>query len=256
MDGIQADALRYFRGNLDVCHGIFSRMGGISPAPFAGLNVGGTVGDDTVNVRRNHTLMYAALGVDGARAVTTWLVHSADVVAVDAPVTDRSWVARADGMITRQKGLPLVMRFADCTPILYHDPVQQVIGIAHAGWRGTVAGIASAVICAMQQTYGTHPGDVRVLIGPCISQAHFQVGDEVVRAVEARFGRDPDIVRRDPDDGTAYVDLWEANRRELEQADVTQIEIMRLCTYERTDLFYSHRAEKGNTGRFGAVICL
>lgn len=252
---VEWQQLRYYRTSLNVVHGIFTRAGGVSPDPFAGLNVGGTVGDSVENVRINHALMYAALGVDAARVVTTWQVHGTDVVAAHAPLMHRKWQARADGIITDQRGVALVMRFADCVPLLYHDPVRGVIGLAHAGWRGTVKGIASAMIHAMRSSYGTRPQDVCVVIGPSISQAHFQVGEEVVEAFDQRFGQDG-LVRRDERDGTAYVDLWRANELELRAAGVEQIEIMGLCTYARADEFFSHRAHRGRTGRFGVVMCL
>lgn len=256
LETIEWNKLRYYRTPLQVVHGIFTRAGGVSPAPFAGLNVGGTVGDSVAHVRANHALMYAALGVRGEHAVTTWQVHGADVIAVRAPLAYRKWQARADALITDQPGLPLVMRFADCVPLLYHDPVQQVIGLAHAGWRGTVQGVASAVIRAMQSGYGSRPEDIQVVIGPSISQAHFQVGEEVVAAFDERFGVMSGLVRRDAHDGTAYVDLWAANVLDLERAGVRQIHVMGLCTYARADEFYSHRAHRGRTGRFGVVISL
>lgn len=256
METIEKDGLCCFRGGLAVTHGIFTRLGGVSPAPFNSLNTGGSVGDEAVNVRTNHQRMYDVLGVDGTRAASTWQIHGAEVIVAQEPFSERSWQAQADGIITDQVGLSLVMRFADCLPLLYHDPVRGAIGLAHAGWRGTVAGMAEAMVAAMQSHYGTRPQDLEVLIGPGISQAHFQVGEEVVVAMTERFGSDTPLVRRDPVDGTAYVDLWAANRRALVRAGVQRIEVMELCTYERTDLFFSHRAEKGRTGRFGVVICL
>lgn len=237
-------------------HGIFTRKGGVSPAPWGKLNVGGTLGDAPENVRQNHRLMYDALDVNGERACTVWMVHGADVVVVDGPVDGRRWVALADSMITNRPDTPLVMRYADCTPILFHDPVREVIGIAHAGWRGTVAGVASRTVHAMSQAYGCQPQDIQVGIGPCIGVGRYQVGEEVVSAVQGYFGTVETLICRDPSDGTAYFDLVRANALDLERAGVTQIETAGLCTAERTDEFYSHRAERGKTGRFGAVIAL
>ncbi|MCS6836057.1 MAG: peptidoglycan editing factor PgeF [Anaerolineae bacterium] len=249
--------LRYYRAPLDVTHGIFTRQGGVSSAPFASLNLGSTVGDDPQAVRENHRLVYEALGVDGQRACTTWLVHSAEVAVATGPHPERGWLTQADGLITNVVGLPLVMRYADCTPILYYDPVQRVVGLAHAGWRGTVQGVARRTVQAMNEAYGTRPEDVQAVIGPSISQAHFQVGEEVVEAMHAYFGPSAaEMIWRCPDDGSAYVDLWEANRRDLQAAGVRDITVMGLCTVDQVADFYSHRAEKGRTGRFGVVICL
>lgn len=237
-------------------HGVFSRLGGVSSAPWASLNLGGNVGDDPVAVRENHERMYAALGVNGSRVCTVWQVHSADTVLATGPVRGRRWLALADAMITDRPDTPLAMRFADCTPLLFFDPVQGVIGMAHAGWRGTVQGVGANTVKAMIEAYGCQPANIQAAIGPSIGPRRYQVGEEVVAAVSAYFGSTDGTIRRDPTDGTAYLDLWEANRRDLQRAGVEQIEVAGLCTAERTDEFFSHRAERGRTGRFGAVLSL
>jgi polyphenol oxidase len=237
-------------------HGVFTRHGGVSAEPWNSLNLGGNVGDLPANVRCNHERMYAALAVRGDRACTVWQVHSADVIIADAPVRGRRWLAAADALITDRADIPLSMRFADCVPLLFFDNVRGVIGIAHAGWRGTVQGVGSNTVRAMQQAYGSRPVDIQVGIGPSIGVANYQVGEEVVKAVEAYFGNIHGLIRRDPDDGSAYLDLCAANYHDLERAGVQQIEVSSICTAERVDEFFSHRKEKGRTGRFGAVISL
>lgn len=236
-------------------HGVFTRLGGVSQAPWASLNLGGTVGDDPAAVRENHRRAYAALGLDDTRACTVWQVHSADTVVVRSPVAHRRWLARADGMVTDQPGLPLAMRFADCTPILLYDPVHHAIGMAHAGWRGTVSGAAVSALDTLRTAFGTRPADVQAAIGPSIGPDRYQVGEEVVEMVRAAFGQTEGLVRRAPD-GSAYLDLWAANRLALERAGVIQIEVAGICTASHTDEFFSHRAEAGRTGRFGAVMAL
>lgn len=258
MQHITPNGLKYYQAPFwaHLKHGIFTRQGGVSPAPWASLNLGGTVGDSVDAVRQNHELMLGALGLNRAQSVTTWQVHSADVVVALHPIRGRRWLAQADGIVTDRADVSLVMRYADCTPLLFHDPVQGVIGIAHAGWRGTVKGVGANVVKAMQKFYGSKPANIQALIGPTISPQCFQVGEEVVEAVYRHFGTLDGLMTRDPADNTAYVDLWAANQRDLERAGVEQIEILKLCTMQRTDEFFSHRAEKGRTGRFGAVISL
>lgn len=253
-----SDGLRYYQFEMwpHLKHGVFTRHGGLSAAPWASLNLGGNVGDDPKAVRGNHERMYAALGVDDARACSVWQVHSADVVLADGPVRGRRWLALADGMVTDRPDTPLSMRFADCVPLLFHDPVRGVIGIAHAGWRGTVRGVAASTVRAMMEAYGCKPQDIQAGIGPSIGPQRYQVGEEVVTAVQAYFGTTDGLIRRDPTDGSAYLDLWSANRLDLERAGVEQVEIAGLCTATRIDEFFSHRAENGRTGRFGAVISL
>jgi YfiH family protein len=241
--------------NAPLKHGVFTRLGGVSQAPWGSLNVGGTVGDDLQAVVENHARMYAAVGVDGREACTTWQVHSADTVMANGPMPNRKWLARADGIITNKVGLPLAMRFADCVPILFYDPVQYVIGLAHAGWRGTVQGAAVSTLYAMRDAYGSHPPNVLAGIGPSIGPEHYQVGPEVVEEVENYFGTSDGLIRW-VDDGSAYLNLWEANRLALARAGVEKIEVAEICTAQNTHEFFSHRAEKGRTGRFGAVIAL
>ncbi|MFN7210856.1 MAG: peptidoglycan editing factor PgeF [Aggregatilineales bacterium] len=236
-------------------HGIFTRLGGSSQAPFAALNVGSTVGDKPEHVRANLKQIYETLSVDSRRACTVWQVHSATCIVVEQPHPEQGWLAQADGMVTDRRGMPLIMRFADCVPLLLYDPMRRAIGIAHAGWRGTVAGVARNLLRTMQAAYGTQPADVQAAIGPSISAARYQVGEEVVQAVSEAFGGLDGLIQRAPD-GSAYFDLWEANRRALEREGVRHIEISGICTATRVDEFYSHRAENGKTGRFAAVFML
>lgn len=242
-------------GFANLKHGIFTRLGGVSAAPWDSLNLGGTVGDLPDAVSENHRRMYACLGLDGEQACTVWQVHSADTVLAQERVPNRRWLARADGMVTDRIDLPLTMRFADCTPILLYDPITHTMGLAHAGWRGTVLGAGVSALRTMQAAFGTRPQDVQVGIGPSIGPERYQVGEEVVTAVQETFGQTGGLIRR-ADDGSAYFDLWAANRLALERAGVTQIEIAGICTATRTDEFYSHRAEAGRTGRFGVVMAL
>lgn len=257
MEQTTIDSVTYYHlPEWGIKHGIFTRAGGVSEAPWASLNLGGNVGDTPQAVRVNHERMYAAIGVRGDRACTVWQVHGIDVVYAASPVRGRRWLAAADALITDRADTPLSMRFADCTPILIYEPRKGAIGMAHAGWRGTVAGMSAALVKAMVTAFGCRPTDMQAWIGPSISVDRYQVGEEVVAAARAYFGSVNDIIRRDPADGSAYFDLWVANRIDLERAGVENVRIAGLCTATLTDEFFSHRAEKGRTGRFGAVMSL
>jgi hypothetical protein len=237
-------------------HGVFTRRGGVSPAPFDSLNVASSVGDAIKNVQTNRQHMAAALGVGEERTRTVWQVHSADVIVArrDAPQGDTP--PQADGIITDEPGLPLVMRFADCVPIMLHDPVHGAIGIAHAGWRGTVAGIAGAVVQAMVDAYDTRPQDLIAAIGPSIGPCCYEVGPEVVAQVRGAFLDSSGLILPPANGGGPHLDLWAANQRALEVSGVERVEVARLCTACHTHEFYSYRAEAGRTGRFGALISL
>ncbi len=243
---------------LPLKHGIFMRHGGVSRPPFAALNLGGNVGDDPAAVAENHERMYAAIDLPRSRACTVWQVHSADVLLVTGPAANRRWLTHADGMVTDRTDTPLAMRFADCVPILLADPVRGVIGIVHAGWRGTAAGAAAAAVMTMVRAYGSRVEDIRAAIGPSIGPDHYQVGEEVVIAIERRFGATalPELIQRKAQDGSAYLNLWRANALDLERAGLGQIEIAGICTWEQNADWFSHRRERGQTGRFGALISL
>lgn len=238
-------------------HGIFTRLGGVSAAQFQSLNVGSTVGDDLDNVRTNRKRMCAALDTHDDLTRTTWQVHGADVVAVRAGEPRPDELPKADGIITADAGVPLVMRFADCVPILLFDPVRRAVGIAHAGWRGTAVGIGPATVRAMEDAYGSRPADIIAGIGPSIGPCHYEVGPEVVAQIGDAF-RDGHEFFHTPADGAgkAHFDLWAANVRALKEAGVGQIDVAGICTACRLDEFYSHRAEAGRTGRFGALIMI
>jgi polyphenol oxidase len=237
-------------------HGIFTRLGGVSPQPWSSLNMGGNVGDEERNVRHNHNRMYDSLNLNADRVCTVWQVHSADVIIATQPNPEQRWLAKADGIVTDQPDTPLTMRFADCTPLLFYDPVQAVIGIAHAGWRGTVQGVGAKTVRTMVESYGCKPANIQAGIGPAIGPDRYQVGEEVVAAVREYFGTAENLIRHSAADGTAYLDLWAANRLDLERAGVEQIEVAAICTAENVNEFFSHRAENGRTGRFGAVLSL
>jgi YfiH family protein len=147
------------------------------------------------------------------------------------------------------------MRFADCAPILLHDPAKGVVGLVHSGWLGTVRGAVRAAVEAMQTRYGTIPADILAAIGPSIGPDHYEVGEDVMTRLRGAFGAIAETLL-ESHGGGIHLNLWEANRLLLEQTGVKQIEIAGLCTACRPSDWFSHRAQKGKTGRFGALIAL
>jgi YfiH family protein len=254
---IQQNGLRYFQfESLSVKHAIFTRHGGVSPEPWGSLNVGGTVGDDMARVRENRILSFHAMGCAPESIFDVWQVHSADVVCARAPRPIDESYRQADVILTDTHAVTLFMRFADCVPLLLHDLRTGVVGIAHAGWMGTLRDVASTSIKAMQKNYGSNPADIRVGIGPSIGPDHYQIGADVILQVMQKFGKDESERVLKSHNGKIHFNLWEANRMLLERAGVHQIEISGICTACHTNDWYSHRAEKGRTGRFGALVSL
>jgi YfiH family protein len=162
---------------------------------------------------------------------------------------------KADAILTDRVGVSLFMRFADCVPVVLFDPVRRVIGLVHAGWRGTVDRIAGVAVAGMSERYGSKPADVLACVGPSICVEHYQVGDDVRSAAWASFGEKTGSLFIAKDD-RFHFDLWAANRLVLEEAGVQRIEVSEICTACHTPDWYSHRAEHGKTGRFGAIIAL
>ena len=250
------DNLRFFQFNtLQAKHAIFTRHGGLSPEPWHSLNVGGTVGDDLTRVRANRNMSLKALGCVPESVFDVWQVHGADVVCATAPRPDTESVRQADIILTDKPELTLYMRFADCVPILFHDPRKGVIGVAHAGWVGTLRDVATAAINAMTKQYGSNPADVIAGIGPSIGPDHYEVGSDVILQVMQKFGDDSEQLLKS-NNGKIHFDLWKTNRILLEKAGVEKIEVAEICTACNTNDWFSHRAEKGRTGRFGALISL
>lgn len=241
----------------NVVHAVFTRRGGLSPEPWASLNVGGTVGDENERVRQNRYRSFETLGRERTSIYDVWQIHSADIVMANAahPRFAGPPELKADGIITDNPAVSLFMRFADCTPILLYDPVKMVIGIVHAGWQGTVKGVAGQAVKMMGAGYGSKPDNILAAIGPSIGPDHYEVGDNVIEQVRYFFGKHSSQVLSNRN-GRTHFDLWEANKYILNQAGVEMVEVSNLCTACNTKDWYSHRAQKGRTGRFGALIGL
>lgn len=253
------DGLAFYRfdglGAPPVLHAISTRLGGHSQAPFAALNIGHTVGDDPEAVERNHALLYAALGLSAEWVVTARQVHGNRVVVATEAHAGQT-MPETDALVTDAAGLYLMLRFADCVPVMLYDPQRRAVGLAHAGLQGTLARVTARTVEAMVTQLACRAGDLRAAIGPSIGPCCYQVGPEVTEAFREAFPDAPHLLSRGSADGRAYLDLWAANALQLARAGVRQIEVSRLCTACRTDLFFSHRAEQGRTGRFAALIGL
>src|SRR5512132_1629959 len=256
MTFIQHNGIRYYQfESLQTRHALFTRHGGVSPNPWGSLNVGGTVGDDLARVRENRALSFEALGCASDSMFDVWQVHSADAVCARAPRPIDESYRQADIILTDRPDVTLFMRFADCVPILLHDPRNGIIAIAHAGWMGTLRDVASATVNAMKKNYGSHPADIIACIGPSIGPDHYEIGADVILQVMQKFGDESESLLASHN-GKIHFNLWETNRLLLERAGVEHIEIAGICTACHTEDWFSHRAEKGRTGRFGALISL
>ena len=254
----EQDGIRYFSFDSfpkSVAQAVFTRRGGVSPAPWNSLNVGGLVGDDLAHVRENRIRSFHALGRKPASIFDVWLVHSTDVICAREPRDLNETPIQADAILTDNPAVTLYMRYADCVPLMFQDPKKGVIGIAHAGWMGTMKGMAKAAVEKMQTDYGCKPENIIAAIGPSIGADHYEIGLDVIVRVQEAFGSEAERLLESRD-GRVYLDLWMANHIQLQAAGLEQIEVAGVCTACHLEDWFSHRAEKGRTGRFGALIGL
>jgi len=240
-----------------LAHAVFTRHGGVSTEPYQTMNIGITVGDPHENVHENIRRMSGVLGSYDAPIHTTRQVHGADVTIVSDD--DRqAEPPDADGIVTNVRGVQLLMRFADCVPIILYDPFQHAIGMAHAGWRGTVAKVAAKTVETMSREYGSQPEKILAGIGPSIGPEDYEVGEEVAEQVRETFDGKADILLSYPNGKhrNPYLDLWKANEVALREAGVLHIETAAISTARNTGDFYSYRVEPSPTGRFGVMAML
>ena len=237
-----------------IVHAISTRHGGVSPAPFDTLNLSRHVGDDAENVATNLQRLNTALGIDSS-AVVDASQAQADRVAMVGAEQRGTRIKEVDALMTNTPGVPLLLRFADCVPILFFDPVHRAIAVAHAGWRGTVLKITTKTVQAMVDAFDTRPHDLIACIAPSIGPCCYRIGDDVIARVRDAFDMSDELLIPQTGGG-AHLDLWQANAQQLRALGVEQIEIANICTADHTNDFYSWRAEKANTGRFGAIISI
>jgi YfiH family protein len=241
-----------------VVHGFWGRQGGVSQGVFASLNCGYGSDDDPALVRQNRGLVAATLGVDVESLITAYQIHSADVIDVTAP-WPREAAPRGDAMVTTVPGIALGVLAADCAPVLLADAEAGVIGSAHAGWQGAFGGVIEAVVARMMQ-HGAQRARIVAAIGPCISQASYEVGPEFhsrfVAADRGLAGFFVASVRP----GYFMFDLPSFVDLQLEAAGVRRREVLDVCTYRGSETHFSFRrtTHRGEThyGRNISAIML
>lgn len=236
-------------------HGFFTRKGGASSGIFQGLNCGAGSSDQSEAVAINRARVAEALGVAAADLAGLHQVHSADVVTVTGPLAS---APRADALVTATPGIALTVLTADCGPVLFADAEAKVIGAAHAGWRGALDGVLEATVDAMEDL-GARRGRIVAVVGPCISQAAYEVGHDFM---ETFLVEDPDYGRffSGGPGGRPMFDLPGFGLHRLRSAGVQEALWIRHCTYGDAERFYSYRrtthAQEADYGRLISAIRL
>lgn len=261
---------------IGVPHAFTTRMGGVSVAPFDSLNFGnpgelppGVARDPKSNIERNFHIVLDALACASRRIVQVHQVHGAEVLVEPSREPRRATKAstppsladargsvvwgevKADAIVTDDPSCVVAIRVADCCPVLLTSTDGRIVAAVHAGWRGVIAGVATAAVAQMRRLGA---GEMVGAIGPCISAAHFEVGPEVVEEFRRTLGDLAPIHRESRDTGKGYIDLRAALRLQLVRARVDTIDVLAGCTLADESLYFSHRRDRGVTGRMIGII--
>lgn len=220
-------------------HAFFTRQGGVSTGLYASLNGGIGSADDGGNVEKNRAAMATALGVEADCLLSAFQIHSPQVIVVTKPWPPAQR-PRADGMVTRTRGLAIGVTTADCGPVLFAEPQAGVIGAAHAGWRGALGGVIEATIAAMQGL-GAARGQIRAALGPMIRQRHYEVGADLIERFAAADPAAKPFFAPAVRPGHAMFDLAGYIAARLHRAGIDQVEDLDACTYGDPGLFFSYR---------------
>nr|WP_176221994.1 peptidoglycan editing factor PgeF [Paenibacillus barengoltzii] len=243
--------------------GFTGRSGGVSEPPYDSLNLALHVGDDPQHVLENRRRLAKALGFASDAWTCGEQVHGNAVAVVRAEDRGKGFLDRSgafqetDGLVTNVPGVLLTSFYADCVPLYFADPVRGVVGLAHAGWKGSVRLIAAEMIHTMEREFGSQRSEIRTAIGPSIGECCYEVDEVVMEKVrEALPGEEPHFASASPRAGKTMLNLKEMNRIIMIKAGIlpTHIECTTWCTSCHPEYFYSYRAQNGVTGRMASWI--
>lgn len=250
----------------NVRHLFTTRLGGVSQGIYASMNLGFHRGDTDENVTENYRRIAAAMGCGMEDIVCSHQTHTANIRAVTRQDRGKGLLrprdyTDVDGLVTDERGICLALSFADCVPVFFVDPVREVIGLAHSGWRGTVSKISAGMVKIMCGRYGCETEHILAAIGPSICRSCYEVSEDVAEAVREAFpapsvwGR---LITPGKEPGKYQLDLWEAVRETLLECGIKpeNIAVTDVCTCCNPDLLFSHRASKGQRGNLGAFLRL
>lgn len=244
-----------------ITHCFSTRIGGVSQNEFASMNLGFGRGDINVSVFRNYELMANALEVDKESFIAGAQDHNLGIRRVDSlnagiGIYKPRDMESIDGLCTNELGVTLVIYGADCVPIYYYDPVNRAIAVAHAGWKGTIRGMAKEMVLRMAQEFGTNPKDLLVAIGPSASKESYEVDGQCAKEFLALPNSETIITKNDNDKYQA--DMWQCNINFLTESGVPveNITVGDVCTIKNSDLVFSHRVTMGHRGSNTGFLAL
>jgi hypothetical protein len=231
-----------------IIYAFTGRQGGVSEGQYNSLNLAYHVGDDIKKAEENRILLSEKMGFNVNNLSWASQVHG-DNIFILTNEKDAGFLGEYDGIITSLKEFPIMTLFADCIPILLHDPEKNIVATIHAGWKGTYLEIAKKAVFLMESKFGCLQKDIKALIGPGICLDHYEVSETMINDFSEKF---PEEVNKDKKN----LDLRKINKYILKKAGLNKIFDMGICTSCNNENFFSFREEKGLTGRFAALIML
>ncbi|MFA6435233.1 MAG: polyphenol oxidase family protein [Elusimicrobiales bacterium] len=238
-------------------HAVSTRHGGVSPEPYASLNLGFGTRDLAENSLENLTLFCEALGVSVEKTVRMRQAHTANVCVIgpefefsDSPP---SLATCCDALVTNLKETPLLALSADCGLTVFYDPVRSALAVGHSGWRGALLNLYSQIVSVMKLRFGTDPGDLIAGVSPMISAENYPVKDDLIEKFKLFYPEE--VVRKGLilKDGRHHFSLKDLLKYQLHALGVKNYEFAHLCTCANKELFYSWRRDGEHTGRFGLL---
>ena len=241
-------------------HAFTTRLGGSTPEPLNWFNLGRhwPTEESRAEAMVNRKTLCDALGLDDSQLTVPGQQHTTNIFLLKEGGEKGLALPNYDGVATGATDHPILLHFADCTPVMLLDPKKRVLCVMHAGWRGTAGGIVTKGVQLLHAALGCQPSDMVAAVGPAIGSCCYETGEDVAEALTKTIA-DPQarqqVIERGPG-GKPHPDLKAVNAVQLYEAGVGQVDITAWCTACRPDLFYSHRQSGGKTGRQGALACL
>ncbi len=236
----------------DIVHTFTTRQNGVSQVPYNSSNLGFHVGDIKEDVIQNHTILADTMGYQVSKLVHMKQIHSDKVVIVDPQIHNFDNPPECDALLTDKRGIALMVMVADCTPVLFYDTRQHVIGVAHAGRAGALQGIVVKSIQKMQKHFKSHLSDIKVVLGPSIGSCCYEVGEEIVQVLTTKGYGLSTVIEK----GRYYLDVNSMIHKQLKELGLNaqQVEDLGVCNACEHTSYFSYRADKQITGRFAGVI--
>jgi polyphenol oxidase len=251
-------SLKYYKSSIlednNLVHAFTTRFDKNPSSPLNGFSLG-TAGNPELKPRVdvNRKRICNVLGLNHNLIINPQQEHTDNIKIIKSLTDDLS---STDGVITDVPGLVLLLLFADCVPVIIYAPEERVVGVIHAGWKGTAKGIVAKAVNIFNTNFNISSESIKVAIGPAIGQCCYPVSGEVAEKLKKTVNTDCDNIFKADSDNLVRVDLKGLNARQLEESGIVDIDILDDCTSCKNSLFYSYRAEKGKTGRHGAIASL